>query len=230
MHLLLEYNVAMKYGESAFDILYLLFAVSFGVLLIVQRKDKVGLLFGVMTLILGIGDAFHLIPRVISYFAGDELIFYKGLGKLITSITMTVFYILLEVARKGITKEKRKWPLYAMLFLAFIRIALCVFPQNEWFVSPSSYLWGIIRNIPFLFMGGLTVYLWFTSLRKEKPFGLVYLLVALSFAFYLATVLGASYVPILGMMMLPKTICYMAMVIIFYLYEIRKKGDIEPIS
>ena len=226
MLFLLEYNGAMKYGESAFDILYLLFAVSFGVVLLIKKKDKIGLLFGAMTLVLGIGDAFHLIPRVISYFAGDELIFYKGLGKLITSITMTVFYVLLELARKRVAKEERKWPIYTMVVLAVFRIVLCAFPQNEWFVSPSSYLWGILRNIPFVLMGGLTVYLWFSTLRKEKPFGFVYLLVALSFAFYLVTVLGAPYVPILGMMMLPKTLCYMAMVIIFYLYERRQKDDI----
>ena len=96
----------MKYGESTFDIAYLVFAIIFGIILIIKRKDKIALLFGIMTLILGIGDAFHLIPRVISYFINDELILYKGVGKLITSITMTVFYLLLEITRRSLKERK----------------------------------------------------------------------------------------------------------------------------
>ena len=41
----------MKYGESTFDILYLIFAITFGLLLIIKRKNKIALLFGAMTLI-----------------------------------------------------------------------------------------------------------------------------------------------------------------------------------
>lgn len=209
----------MKYGESSFDILYLLFALIFGIILIIKRKDKIALLFGVMTLILGIGDAFHLVPRVVSYFINDDLIVLKGAGKLITSITMTLFYILLEISRKWLKKENsNKW-LIILSILGLIRIILCIFPQNEWFISPSSYLWGIIRNIPFVIMGIVTIYLWFKDFHKQKPFQFIYLLVALSFIFYLITVLGAPYVSILGMMMLPKTICYIIMVICFYLYN-----------
>ncbi|MCR4562135.1 MAG: hypothetical protein K5694_02900 [Bacilli bacterium] len=212
----------MKYGESSFDIVYLFFAIVFGILIIVKHKNRAGLLFGIMTLLLGIGDSFHLVPRVISYFVEDDLIFWKGLGKLITSITMTVFYVMLEISRKDIAGDNRKWPLWTIIGLSILRIVLCCFPQNEWFVSPSSYLWGIIRNIPFVLIGGLTVYLWFKDFRKSKPFEFMYLFVALSFAFYLVTVLGASYVPMLGMMMLPKTICYVLMIITFYLYVLKE--------
>ncbi len=216
----------MKYGESSFDILYLIFAIVFGILILLKKKGRVGLLLGIMTLILGFGDAFHLIPRVVSYFIDDELIFWKGLGKLITSITMTVFYILLEVVREEVTGDKRRWPFWTIVGLSAIRIVLCAFPQNEWFVSPSSYLWGILRNIPFVLVGGLTVYLWFKA-RKTKPFGWIWLLVALSFAFYLVTVLGASYVPMLGMMMLPKTVCYMMMIVCFDIYVHGKENPQE---
>lgn len=209
----------MKYGESSFDILYLIFAISFGLYLIIKRKNMISLIFGTMTLLLGIGDAFHLIPRVISYFSNDPLIFYKGLGKLITSISMTIFYIFLEIARKWLKKDKNNLHLYVLSFLALIRLILCAFPQNEWFISPSSYMWGIYRNIPFAIMGIYTVILWFKDFRKISPFKFIYILVSLSFIFYLITVLGAPYVEILGMMMLPKTICYILMIICFFLYN-----------
>lgn len=209
----------MKYGESSFDIIYLTFALVFGLILIFKHKNRVALLFGIMTLILGIGDAFHLIPRVVSYFIGDELILYKGIGKLVTSISMTVFYLLLEFACIRLTNDKRKWPLISIGALSSIRLLLCAFPQNEWFVSPSSYLWGIIRNVPFVAIGVITIILWFIDFKDKSPFKIMWLLIAFSFAFYLVTVLGASYVPLLGMMMLPKTICYMLMIISFYRYN-----------
>ncbi|MBQ8141677.1 MAG: hypothetical protein IJ194_00765 [Bacilli bacterium] len=208
----------MKYGESTFDILYLLFAISTGIYLLVKHKDRATILFGVMTLLLGVGDAFHLLPRVISYFMEDELIFYKGLGKLITSISMTFFYILLEHARIELSQDKRRWPLYTLYGLCLIRVVLCALPYNDWFISPSSYAWGIYRNIPFVLMGILSIYLWFTTMSKKKPFSFFYLFIGLSFAFYLVTVLGASYVSILGMMMLPKTVCYILMMVCFLLY------------
>ena len=55
----------MKYGESLFDILYLLFAIVSGCILLMRARNKNEKKMGIAVLILGIGDAFHLIPRVI---------------------------------------------------------------------------------------------------------------------------------------------------------------------
>ena len=48
----------MKYGESAFDIIYLLFAVVIGVGILRRRKDRIGCLMGSAVLILGLGTLF----------------------------------------------------------------------------------------------------------------------------------------------------------------------------
>ena len=85
----------MKYGESAFDILYLLFAVAAGIYLVAKSKTKVGKALGIATLILGLGDSFHLVPRVLNYFIDGDFSVALGVGKLITSITMTLFYVVL---------------------------------------------------------------------------------------------------------------------------------------
>ena len=58
----------MKYGETVFDIAYLLFAIGTGIYVLTKKKDKPGRLMGLSALILGIGDAFHLIPRVAAYY------------------------------------------------------------------------------------------------------------------------------------------------------------------
>ena len=46
----------------------------------------------------------------------------------------------------------------------------------------------------------------------------------LSFAFYLPVAVGASYVPLLGMLMLPKTVCYILLITVFLNAVTGKKG------
>ena len=68
----------MKYGESTFDILYLLFAIICGIVILVKARDRAGRLMGFAALILGVGDAFHLVPRVLNYFIDAD--FTAALG------------------------------------------------------------------------------------------------------------------------------------------------------
>ena len=42
--------------------------------------------------------------------------------------------------------------------------------------------------------------------------------ITLSFLFYIPVAVGASLVPMLGMMMLPKTVCYMILIWVFWKY------------
>ena len=85
----------MKYGESLFDILYLLTAIIIGIIILTKSNNKLSKLMGVAVLGLGCGDAFHLVPRVLNYFIEYDFNIYLGIGKLVTSITMTAFYILM---------------------------------------------------------------------------------------------------------------------------------------
>ncbi len=59
----------MKYGESTFDILYLLFAIISGCIILKRAKGKIEKYMGIAALVLGCGDAFHLVPRVLNYLA-----------------------------------------------------------------------------------------------------------------------------------------------------------------
>ncbi len=63
----------MKYGESAFDILYLLFAITAGILILRKAGNRASRLMGFAALILGCGDAFHLVPRVLNYFLNADM-------------------------------------------------------------------------------------------------------------------------------------------------------------
>ena len=102
--------------------------------------------------------------------------------------------------------------------MAIARIVLCLFPQNAWTSSVSPLSWGIYRNIPFTIMGLIIIYLFYKSSREQndKLFKNMWLTIVISFGFYLPVVLFADLVPIIGMLMIPKTLAYVWTVWIGY--------------
>ncbi|MDR1540434.1 MAG: hypothetical protein LBU32_21030 [Clostridiales bacterium] len=208
--------------EIIFDIAYLAAVISLGVIMCVKVQQSRGFrLFGVMALLLGCGDAFHLLPRAYSLLTDsmDANVAALGFGKLVTSVTMTVFHVLLYHFIRARYKTTGKTPLtIAVYALAIVRIALCLFPQNDWFSADAPLSWGIYRNIPFVILGAVIVCLLFTQAKKHKdrPFAFAWLAVLLSFAFYIPVVLWADAVPIIGMLMIPKTLCYVWLVLMGY--------------
>ena len=215
--------------ETIFETFYLAFALYSGVYLLIKGRGRLDYtLIGIAILVLGGGDAFHLVPRMVGLNT-TGLENYKvelGLGKLVTSITMTFFYVIMYIFL--IVRYKKNPPLwlhilYGCLFLT--RIVLVALPYNNWF-DESPYEWNIIRNIPFVLMGVIFIIMSYKYQKEDKCFKWTWLLVIFSFVFYLITALGASFVPMLGLMMLPKTICYMVL-FIFALRSIKREATYE---
>jgi len=166
----------MKYGESTFDILYLLFAICSGIYMLNKARNSIQKKMGLASLILGCGDAFHLVPRVLNYFVAADFTAVLGVGKLITSITMTVFYFLMYQIYLGYYHEEENKSLTNVLFaLVAIRILLCLLPQNGWLSNSSDMTWGIIRNIPFVLIGAVICYLYYQKRNADKIFSKVWL-------------------------------------------------------
>lgn len=208
--------------ETLFDIFYLVGVVTLGIMMIVKSQgNKQYRLFGIMAVVLGLGDAFHLVPRAVALCTSglENFTVALGIGKFITSITMTVFYIILYYIWRIRYNIKDK-NLYTVLVygMAITRIVLCLFPQNAWTIENSPLSWGIYRNIPFTIMGIIIVYLFYKSSREENDelFKNMWLTIVISFGFYLPVVLFADIVPIIGMLMIPKTLAYVWTVWIGY--------------
>jgi len=208
--------------ETIFDVIYLSTVIVLGIIMIKKsKKNSVTFLFGIMAVMLGVGDAFHLVPRSYGLLTiGLEAnAVALGIGKLITSITMTIFYLILYyVWRKRYHITEKKGLTNTLLSLGIIRIILCFFPQNLWTSIEAPLSWGIYRNIPFLILGIIIIILYFQSAKKnkDKTFSMMWLAITLSFAFYIPVVLFAKTVPLLGMLMIPKTIAYVWIVIMGY--------------
>ncbi len=208
-----------KYMETGFYAVYLVLILAAGVYMIVKGRRKETrhfVLFGLACVLLGAGDAFHLVPRAMGLFAGTldapdaHLAYWLGVGKLITSITMTVFYVLAYAFLYRLTGQKRPLALdLSVAALVVARVVLCAMPQNRWTTNASPLLWGVWRNIPFVVLGILVIVLSFVHLGGRKPYRLLWLAIVLSFGFYIPVVLFASAASWVGMLMLPKTICYL---------------------
>lgn len=221
--------------ELLFDAAYLIFALVVGIYLIVKGKSKFFKMFGVMAVVLSSGDSFHLIPRVYALLTTglEANAFALGLGKLITSVTMTVFYAILYFILESVWQPDKKIQTISrvcLFFLMALRILLCAFPQNEWFSYESSLLWGILRNIPFALIGiGIIVICFLTSKKNnDKSYTVMALMVILSFGFYIPVVLFADTLPIIGVLMIPKTLAYVGVVVIGlvkYRQELKKSKN-----
>ncbi len=208
--------------ETAFDAVYLVSVITIGVLMIKGSKGGSQFrLFGLMAVVLGCGDAFHLVPRAYALCTTglENYAAALGLGKWITSVTMTVFYVLLYyVWRRRYKIEGRRDLTAAVYLLAAVRVGLCMFPQNQWLSPEAPLAWGIYRNIPFALLGLVVIVLFFRSAREhnDRAFRWMWLTIVLSFGFYIPVVLWADAVPLIGMLMIPKTCAYVWTVLIGY--------------
>lgn len=222
------------YMETGFYIIYLVSTVVFAILIILNsKKNKSFLVFGIAFLFLVFGDAFHLLPRAIGLFTNQldhpsaDLARDLGTGKLVTSVTMTIFYLLIYWFIYLFTGKKRNYVVdIAVLVLFIARVTLCAFPQNGWADNSYNFTWAFFRNVPFIALGIIVIILSLEKLKNRRYLKYLWLLISLSFAFYLPVVFFAKANRWVGMFMLPKTICYMIMAIFGYL-EIKRlpKGE-----
>lgn len=217
--------------ETLFDIVYLVSVITIGILMIRGcRGERQFRLFGCMAVVLGAGDAFHLVPRALALCTTglEHYTAALGIGKLITSVTMTIFYVLLYyVWRLRYQVRGRKGLTAAVYGLAGLRILLCLLPQNQWLSTEAPLSCGIYRNIPFAFLGLLVIILFYRSAReqKDRAFRWMWLTIVLSFGFYIPVVLWADVVPMIGMLMIPKTCAYVWTVLIGYFAMKRECGQ-----
>lgn len=208
--------------ETLFDAVYLVSVVTIGIVMMVKgKKSRQFWLFGLMAVVLGLGDSFHLVPRALALCTTglENFTAALGTGKFITSITMTVFYILLYyVWRIRYQVEGRKGLTVAVYVLSALRIGLCLMPQNQWLSAQAPLSWGIYRNIPFALLGLLIIVLFYQSAKEkqDKTFRFMWLTIVLSFGFYIPVVLWADVIPMIGMLMIPKTCAYVWTVLIGY--------------
>ena len=174
--------------EAIFDAAYLIFDLVAAILFFTFSKGNIlFVLYGILTLTLCGGDAFHLVPRIIRAVRGsDEKIKRQlGIGLQVSSVTMTVFYIILMYVWKYTFPElTAPVAVEAIIWIsAIIRIVVCILPQNNWCTDEGNTNgYHMTRMIA---------------------------AIIISFGCYLPVTLFSKTKPKVGLLMIPKTCAYM---------------------
>lgn len=219
--------------EISFNVVYLI--VVWGLVIAMLRRrtavvqedkraaDLVLWAFG----LLAVGDTGHVGFRVLAYASGNldtqinifgRQLGLVGLGALSTAITVTIFYILmLELWRVRFNK-RYGWYEYLLLGLAILRFILMALPMNDWNSVVPPQPWSALRNLPLTILGLSVAFLMLRDATKAKDSAFQWIggMILLSYAAYIPVILFVQQVPIIGMLMIPKTMAYVAIGFIAY--------------
>jgi hypothetical protein len=187
--------------------------------------------------LLAVGDTAHVGLRLAALAAGNlqltaELGSWRlpliGFGALCTAITVTRFYALLLVSHKRL--EGRPWGRFEMALLGvlLLRLVLLAFPQNAWGQVIPPQPWSMLRNLPLLVLtlgvGGLYLRAGGGIDRRwQRRIGALLLA---SLLCYVPVVLWIQKIPLLGLLMIPKSLAYLAVALIVY----RRLPSMAPIT
>ncbi len=201
--------------EAIFDVCYLTFDIIAGILFLAKADGNIlFVLYGILTLTLCFVDAFHLVPRVIRAVKGTNPKVERqlGIGLQVSSITMTVFYIILLYIWKNTFPEMAAPAAIEIIIWvsAIIRIGVCLLPQNNWCGEDGNMKLSLIRNLVFAVTGiGIIILYAMSGNTYGYHMNRMVAAIIISFGCYLPVTLMSKKYPKVGMLMIPKTCAYM---------------------
>jgi len=220
--------------EIGFNIIYLM-VVWFMVYLMTRRLPEVSAenypaanRFRWAFFLLALGDTGHVGFRVVAYALGglEANPLWVGLGALATAVTVTFFYVLmLDIWRVRFDK-KYGWFEYLLVASVPARFIVMALPGNDWGNTIPPTFWGPFRNIFLMVLGIGVLYLILRDAIKanDRLFRWVAYCIFFSYLFYAPVIFLVRQFPMVGMLMIPKTIMYVAIAFLAYrgLYPPRK--------
>jgi hypothetical protein len=177
--------------------------------------------------LLAAGDTFHVGARLVTavlggsratVMVGGVASSFIGLGMLATAYTVTVFYMVLAEARKLRSGRRADAAFWIMEVLLGVRLVVMALPGNNWESPVPPVGMGLVRNLPLAVAGVLMAILFIAEGRKgaDRAWeGFGWAMIA-SYGFYTPVILFAARIPMLGLLMIPKTVAYVVMGIIAY--------------
>ena len=231
--------------EISFNIVYLIVVWGLVILMIrrqpgVAEADKpVTRLFIWAFAFLALGDTGHVGFRVLAYAGGDlertislfgRDLGLVGLGALATAVTVTIFYMLMLVIWQRRYDKPYGWFGWLLFAAGIARLLIMLFPANEWNNTVPPQPWSLYRNLPLMIQGLGVVYLILRDSRAagDRPFTWIGIMILLSYAFYIPVILFVQKMPLIGMLMIPKTMAYVGIALIAYYSLFRQTAELEP--
>lgn len=177
--------------------------------------------------LLALGDTGHVGFRVLAYALGDltfsfgllgRQIGLVGLGALATAFTVTLFYVLMLFVWRARFDGRYGWFQVLLLAAAAVRIALMLPPANEWNSVVPPQPWSTYRNLPLIIQGLGVAFLILRDARAsdDGTFLWIGVMILISYACYIPVVFLVQRLPLLGMLMIPKTLAYLGIGFLAY--------------
>jgi len=192
---------------------------------------------------LALGDTGHVGFRVIAYVLGGletSIVVFgsqmnlAALGSLSTAWTFTLFYVFMIIMWKA--RYDRKLGLIGWLALgaAIVRSLIMLLPANEWTsLTPPRDIY-LARNIPLIFMQLCAAFLILRDAKaaNDSTFTWIAVMILVSFVCYIPVVALVHSVPSIGMLMIPKTLAYLAIAVIGFksLFPARRAAEAPGLS
>lgn len=187
--------------------------------------------------LLALGDTGHVGFRVLAYAMGgleaqvsllDIQLGLVGLGALSTAVTVTIFYMLMLGLWRARFKGNFGWFEYLLLAAGVVRLAFMLLPANQWDSVVPPQPWSTIRNLPLMLQGLGVAYLFIRDARNagDRTFQWVGVMILISYACYIPVILFVQQAPMVGMLMIPKTMAYVAIGFLAY-HELFQTGSIR---
>ena len=226
-------EAAIQWTEIVFNLAYLVTVWGLVAALVARRsrvapKDKrvANLVTWAFTL-LALGDTGHVGFRVVGYavsnleltlaVAGGE-VGLVGLGAMATAFTVTLFYVVMLYIWKARFDRRFGWFQLALLAAAAVRVGLMMPPANEWNQSLPPQPWSTYRNLPLMVQGLGVAYLILRDAiqAEDRAFRWIGVMILVSYACYIPVVFFVQRVPMVGMLMIPKTVAYLVIGFLAY--------------
>lgn len=177
--------------------------------------------------LLALGDSGHVGFRILALiFGGPEStvaiagtpIRWISLGTLATTATVTIFYVLVLIIWKRRFNKEYGWFGIFLFFMAIVRMVMTMLPINNWNASMPAQPWSTYRNIPLMIQGLGVAYLILRDAKaeKDKAFTQIGYMILVSYTFFIPVILFVQKMPLIGMLMIPKTLAYVAIAVIAY--------------
>jgi len=177
--------------------------------------------------LLALGDTGHVGFRVAAYALGNletqvtvlgRPMLLVGLGALSTAITVTFFYVVVLLVWQRRFQKPYGWFGALLLAAAAVRLIVMMFPQNQWNTITPPFDWSLYRNIPLMIQGLGVAYLILRDAlaARDRTFTWIGAMILVSYTFYTPVILFVQQVPMLGMLMMPKTLAYVAIAWLAY--------------
>ena len=227
------------YVEVGFNVLYLIVVWTMNGVMSMQldrvqpENRKIANMFRWAFVLLAVGDTGHVGFRVAAYALGglEKNSMLLGIGALATAITVTFFYVVMLYIWKERFHGKFGLLEYILLASVPVRLIVMAFPQNDWGNSVPPEFWSLLRNLFLVILGVGVLYLYLRDSVKTKDrlFRWMGYCVLFSYLFYTPVILFARDIPVIGMLMIPKTVMYVAIQFLAY-YGLWPQKTVIPVT